>query len=139
MLNEIMRHIRNYFPVRNGYHEGRYIIEDGALDLPFLLEGQYFLIEGSRLNDGVYQYPAFTLIDETFCGCITELAPPADFLALVDEVGEWKSKYETADSASPYIMESFGGYEYEKAKTAAGTAVGWKEQFASRLNTWRRL
>lgn len=139
MLNEIMRHIRNYFPVPNGYHGGKFTIHDGTLDLPFLLEGQYFLIEGSRLNDGVYQHPAFVLNDETFDGWVTELAPPADFLELVNEIQEWQAAYATTDKIGPYSSESFGGYSYTRATNSSGNAVGWKDAFQNRLNTWRKL
>ena len=139
MLYEIMRHIRNFFPVSDGYHGGRFAIVDGTLDLPFMIEGQYFLIEGSRLNDGVYQYPAFVLKDETFDGWITELAVPDDFLRTVEEIEAWQASYATTDKIGPYSSESFGGYSYTRATNSSGNAVGWKDAFSSRLNTWRKI
>ena len=41
MISEVMRHIRNYFQTEE-YIDGTYTIQDGTIDLPFLIEGKYF-------------------------------------------------------------------------------------------------
>lgn len=137
MLYEILRHIRNFFPADNGYHDGQFIITGGSISLPFLRDKQYFLIEGSVLNDGVYKYPATGLEDETFQGTITELRIPKDFLQLVKEIEDWQAKYGT--KVGPYQSESFGGYSYSLATTGSGKSIGWKDAFAGRLNAWRKI
>lgn len=136
MLYEIMREVRNFFAAPNGYREGTFTISGGAISLPFLVSGEYFLVEGSALNDGVHSYPAADLRDETFTGVITELRPPADFLQLVSEIEEYQTK---SGTAAPYQSESFGGYSYTKATNKNGDAAGWRDVFRSRLNVWRKV
>ena len=64
MLYEIMRYCRNFFAVNSKI--GKWEIVGGKIRLPFLLDGQYFLIKGSVFNDGVYKYPAEELTEEKF-------------------------------------------------------------------------
>lgn len=56
MLEEVLLHIHNWFVVAS--HCGKWKIEGGALDLPFLQEGQYYRIVGSVFNDGLHRYVA---------------------------------------------------------------------------------
>lgn len=135
MLCEVMRHIRNFFVVPNAAKEGVFSITDGVIDLPFLLTGQYFLIEGSILNDGVHKYPDI-LTDETFTGRIVPLAIPKDFIAICDEIEEFQRK---SGSASAYVSESFGGYSYTKATNSKGKLASWQDAFGERLNVWRKV
>lgn len=128
MLYEIMKHIRNFF-LSGQYEDGDFVIEDGKVSLPFLKDGQYFLIEGSALNDGVYQYPNSALVDETFSGRISALNVPKAFLNLAEEITAYSGKYE----ATPYTSESFGGYSYTKAHQS------WQSAFSTRLNAWRKI
>ena len=70
MLNELCGSLNNWF-VRGqdgDIKSGKYTIKDGMIEVPFLAEGQYFRIVGSVFNDGIYQYPAYDLIDEVFNG-----------------------------------------------------------------------
>ena len=144
MLDELCAELRNYFigGVSN-IHNGTFTISEGSLEpLPFLQNDQYFRIVGSVFNDGVYQYPATELKDETFTGSIWAMAVPPAVIALSDEIDDWVQA--NADTlASPYQSESFGGYSYSKASggSAGGTggAYGWKDQFASKMARWRRL
>lgn len=114
-------------------HEGTFEIVDGEISLP-LLEGQYFLVEGSILNDGIYQYPG-RLKDEKFDGAIVGLAIPKDFLDLVEEI----TAFCAGAQDGPYVSESFGGYSYTKATDSNGNVASWKQVFATRLNTWRKI
>lgn len=137
MLEEVLRHLRNWFAVC--IHSGTYTIENGVLDLPFLLEGQHFRITGSIFNDGVYTYPSGELTDETFTGDIWALAVPKALLDTVEEISAWQAKANKA--AGPYESESFGGYAYTKAKASdgSGKTATWQSEFKSRLDTWRKL
>ena len=136
MLYEIMKEIRNFFVAPNGYHDGTFTISEGVIDLPFLVSGEHFLIQGSALNDGVYEYPVTDLRDETFAGEITALHPPEEFLRLAAEIEDYQAK---SGSATPYQSESFGGYSYTKATNKNGDAAGWRDVFRSRLNVWRKI
>lgn len=142
MLTELCAELKNYF-LRNreaDIHYGEYTISGGSIDLPFLLNGQYFRIVGSLLNDGVYQYPADGLADEVFTGAVWAMAVPPYVVDLAAEIDAWNAANATA-LASPYTSESFGGYSYTKASgnSESGGAYSWKDQFASRLSKWRRL
>ena len=94
---------------------------------------------GSVFGDGVYQYPASGLKDETFDGAIWSLSVPQAVVNLAEEIEAWQAKNGEA-AAGPYQSESFGGYTYSKAVDAAtGGAVSWQAAFRSRLNDWRKL
>lgn len=143
MLTELCAELKNYFlrNQREDIHNGLFTISGGSIDLPFLLDGQYFRIVGSVFNDGVHRYPAFDLTDEEFSGAVWAMAVPPSVIALSAEIEAWNEKNAEA-LASPYTSESFGGYSYTKATTGGvGTngAFTWRDQFASRLTKWRRL
>ena len=139
MLEQVLMHLKNWFLVPGGIHEGTYTIEDGGIALPFLANGQYFRICGSVFNDGLHKYPASDLKAETFEGAVWALAVPQAVIELAAEIEEWQKKNGEA-SVSPYQSESFGGYSYSKATdSASGGAVTWQSAFRSRLNAWRKL
>lgn len=141
MLAELCAELKNYF-LRNqseDIHNGLFTISDGSIDLPFLLDGQYFRIVGSVMNDGVYQYPVSELADETFSGSIWAMAVPPAVIALAAEIDGW-NKANAEALASPYQSESFGGYTYSKGNSSSGTGgYDWRDQFSNRLNKYRRL
>jgi hypothetical protein len=136
MLERILRHLNNYFIVKDGVHKGTFEVSSGTLDLDFLQNGQYFRIVGSVFNDGVYQYPASELTNETFDGEIDAMAVPKAVIDLSTEIGAWC----TNNPPSAYVSEAFGGYSRTRA-TSGGTGVPatWEDVFRSRLNAWRKL
>lgn len=137
MLEQVLRHLNNWFLVE--IHEGTFTVENGSIALPFLLTNQYFRIVGSVFNDGLHQYPAVDLTDETFTGSVWALAVPKAVIDLSVEIEAWQEKNGDA-SVSPYQSESFGGYSYSKATdSASGGAVTWQTAFRSRLNAWRKI
>lgn len=139
MLEQVLMHLKNWFLVPGGIHEGTYTIEDGGITLPFLANGQYFRICGSVFNDGLHQYPASDLKSETFEGNVWALAVPQAVIDLAFEIEAWQKKNGDA-SVSPYQSESFGGYQYSKSTdSASGGAVTWQSAFRSRLSAWRKL
>ena len=139
MLEQVLMHLKNWFLVPGGIHEGTYTIEDGGSALPFLENGQYFRICGSVFNDGLHQYPATDLKAETFDGTVWALAVPQAVIDLAAEIEAWQTKNGDA-SVSPYQSESFGGYQYSKATdSASGGAVTWQSAFRSRLDAWRKI
>ena len=140
MLEQVLMHLKNWFLVPGGIHEGTYTIEDGGITLPFLENGQYFRICGSVFNDGLHQYPASDLKAEDFDGAVWALAVPKAVIDLSVEIEAWQEKNGEA-VASPYQSESFGGYSYTKrsAGNDSGTLNGWQDAFRGRLNDWRKL
>ena len=141
MLEQILDHIHNYFI--KDVHRGEYKIASNTINLPFLVDGQYFKIVGSIFNDGLHEYPAFNLHDETFEGEIWALAIPNAVINLSREVDDWIEKY-GEQVASPYQSESFGGYSYSKKSSGSQSsnrddAFNWQDVFKSRLNHWRKI
>ena len=140
MLTELCAELKNYF-LRDreaDIHYGEYTISGGSIDLPFLLDGQYFRIVGSVLNDGVYQYPTDSLANEVFTGAVWSMAVPPHVVELSARIDEWSEK--NKDSVeSVYQSESFGGYSYSKAEGANGGFAGWRDVFRSELNKYRKL
>jgi hypothetical protein len=145
MLTELCKEIKNWFDKERYF--GTFVVEDGVLTGNFSLqEGQYFRIVGSVFNDGVYQYPATELVDETFDGAIWAMAVPSEVIALAKEIKEWADKYLGVDSAamSPFNSESFGGYSYSKSGGSSSSgnvdlSGTWQGAFADRLNHWRKI
>lgn len=138
MLEEILRHLHNWFVLPDGIHHGVFKIDGNKIDLPFLNVGQYFRIIGSVFNDGLYRYgdPASDFMPEEFDGTVWALAVPKSVVSLSGEIAEWIDKN---GNASPFSSESFGGYSYSRATNANGDAVGWKDVFKSRLNPYRKI
>lgn len=148
MLTELCQYLKNWFDRNKPKYSGQVVIENGAITSPLgsvaLINGQYFRIIGSALNDGVHKYGDNDLVDETFSGSVWAMAIPPAVVALADDIAAWRAKYESVDSAamSPYTSESFGGYSYSKSVGSSangGNVNSWQSTFASRLNPWRKL
>lgn len=142
MLEQICAFIHNFF--YGDRYSGTFTIENGVLTVDGLIDGQYFRICGSRLNDGVYKYHVDELTDETFTGVVWDMRPPKSFLTLAEEIEAWQTKYGDA-TKGPYQSESFGGYSYS-LKTGTNASGGqdsnagsWQGIFKSQLNQYRKL
>ena len=136
MITEICADIRNYFTDDANKHFGTFEISGGTFaPLDFLKCGQYFRIVGSTFNDGVYQYPAVNLTDETFDGAIWAMKVPPEFIDLCKEIEEFKAN----DKPTNLSSESFAGYSYTRLTDKDGAPAGWKTVFSSRLNKWRKI
>ena len=132
MIESVLQYLNNWFVVAR--YDDTYTIEDGNLTLPFLVNGQYFRVVDSLLNDGVYQYPA-ELADETFNGSIWALAVPKGVITITTEITAWQEKN---GNVGPYSSESFAGYSYSRATNAKGAFMGWQDVFAARLAPWKK-
>ena len=145
MLYEICEHLNNFFDKRNGEYIDRtadtFTISGGLISplSSSLIAGQYIRIVGSLLNDGIYLLPSnftiSTLVNETFTGAIFGLAIPRDLVTLDTEI----TAYVTANPASWYVSESFGGWSGTKATGSNGAPLSWKSVYAARLNRWGKL
>ena len=151
MLQQVCENMCNYFIKER--IDGSYEISDGVISLPFLQDGQRFLIDGSALNDGtMYTYHMdgikddddaveVGLQDETFAGTICALAVPPAVIALSSEVKAWVEKNGDAVS-SPYTSENvIGVYSYTQKTggSGAGGSVSWQDVFRDRLKRWRKV
>ena len=140
MLAELCAELRNWFDKEKLF--GEFHIVNGSLDLSeYAQNGQYFRIVGSVFNDGVYQYPASGLTDESFSGAVWLMAVPPAVVALASEIGEWVGTY-GKDVQGPYVSESVPNYSYTlktSGDASSGGTVTWQNIFASRLNKWRKI
>lgn len=141
MLTELCKELRNWFEHKKIFNT--FTIENGAITVPELQDGQYFRIVGSVFNDGVYKYGEEQLTDEVFTGAVWAMAVPPSVIDLSERISEWINQYGDLVS-SPYQSESFGGYSYTKANSGQGNAnLGsnptWQSSFASELNKWRKI
>ena len=145
MLYEICEHLHNFFDQRDGDYidrtAGTFVISNGVISplSSSLIAGQYIRIVGSLLNDGIYLLPSnftiSTLVNETFTGAIFGLAIPRDLVTLDTEI----TAYVTANPATGYVSESFGGWSGSRATGANGAPLSWESVYAKRLNRWRKL
>lgn len=145
MLEEIMRHIHNWF--LRDIEEGDYTITGGTLYLDFLQDDQYYRIVGSVFNDGLHKYgdAEDVLTSETFHGEIWALAPPKTFIKLCEEIEDWCDANQAALS-SPYTSENvIGVYSYtlksggSSGQSGTSDGVSWQSQFKKYLDPWRKL
>lgn len=144
-LTEICADIKNYFCYEKDIHIGDFSIVNGQISPHLDLPTDYIRIVGSRKNDGVHCLTdtADELIDEgEFHGSVWIMSPPADFLALAQEISDWRDKNCGIDSLamSPFNSENFGGYSYSKSGGASGgEGANWQAAYRSRLNIYRRI
>lgn len=152
ILEQVLWHIHNWF-VRETIPVRGCAIENGSLPASVsskMLDGMWYRIEGSYLNDGLHQYretypqgQTSDLVDETFSGAVSLLAIPKALLLVVEDIGAWQmANGDTVDG--PYASESFGGYTYSlrsdsSANAGGGGLSGWRLAFRDRLNPWRKI
>ena len=149
MVPDVCRYLNNDFTDPQAAIEGEFTIAGGALTPPGVAEGQYFRLEGSLYNDGIYRCPAEGLTDETFAGTVWPMRVPRAVRELAEEISAWVVKYEAA-AMSPYAEERLGDYAYKKAQTVRQASSGrgavwqteqpvWPRVFGYRLRRWRKI
>lgn len=136
-IDTVCGELHNYFEDKRVIDD--YTIENGTIALPFLVDGQYYRITGSKFNDGVYIYheepteePELT--DETFHGGIWAMNLPKAFIELCKEIKDYSES--EAAQPSPYTSENISGfYSYTKASISESS---WQNVFKNRLSRWRK-
>lgn len=162
-LEKVLSHIHNWFPV-GSEQVSDCEISNGSLPASVsgaMLDGQWYRIQGSILNDGLHRHqPSYPqgqssdLVDETFSGTITLLAIPKALLGIAEEIQTWIDDRKAARaylsqtaSKGAYQSESFGGYTYairgdlasNSASGGSGGLSGWQAEFAGDLSPWRKM
>ena len=140
-LTTMCKELKNWFEKEKIF--GTFAIANNEIDLASsnIQSGQFFRIVGSVFNDGVYQYPASELTDETFTGAVWLMAVPKELISIIDDINAWEAEYGAAIN-SPFQSESFGGYSYTKASGNSSDGSGgitWKDRFGSLLDQWRKI
>lgn len=145
-LDALCAMLHNYFNVHHDadIHRGTYTIVNGRIEsLPFLVNGQYFRILGSALNDGVHQYPATDLADETFDGAIWAMFVPRDVLRLAEQIADYNEQVqqlvEAEGERGGFTSESFGGYSYTIGGAAPPGMEAVKADIDAKFLRYRKL
>lgn len=152
MLNEVLNDLNNYFfqytlgLKKNSYSKDVTFTATDTMEADFtdtFIVGEYVLIEGSRLNDGVYLISAIddtsitidttvdiTISTEAEISCtITKLYIPKSFIALLAEIKAFNSGSTTGLSS-----ESQGSRSISYSGDSS-----WKMAFKNRLSQYRKL
>lgn len=146
MISEICGYLHNYFDRDMPSYEGVFTVTDSIVyeggDMS-LQNGQYFKIEGSVFNNGVWQYGVDTLTAETFTGTVQTMAVPPAFLQILSEIEAWQEKNSNLENPamSPYTSESFNNYSYTKSAgdSDASLKPQWALKYGGRLSQWKKL
>lgn len=140
MLEEVLRYVNNRF--ERDARGGRFAVSGGELEMAGLMDGQYYWVEGSVMNDGLHRHPDRGMVDEEFDGRVVLLAIPPAVVAIASEIEEWnEANADVVDG--PFQSESFGGYSYSRESGGTeGNQVGpaaWQAHFGARLRPYRKL
>lgn len=146
MISEICGYLHNYFDRDMPSYEGVFTVTDSIVyeggDMA-LQSGQYFKVEGSVFNNGVWKYGVDTLTPETFTGTVQTMAVPPAFLQILSEIETWQTQNGDLENPamSPYTSESFNGYSYTKGAgdSDASLKPQWALRFGGRLSQWKKL
>lgn len=90
-LYELLVYLRNFFPGLHWQFTGEEITGNRIV-IPGLETGDYYLIEGSRRNNGIHVYGDADLRNETYTGIVTEICVPPEVLAVLEEINTWQEK-----------------------------------------------
>lgn len=142
ILDEICFELKNYFSLHKDRIIGDFSVANGKVVPPLsLLDNQYYRIVGSVFNDGIHRKDDLLIDEPTFHGAVWLMRIPQDILDLADDIEKWMDENAKIID-SPYMSESFGGYNYSKGSNYDGThGLSWKNQsnFSHRLNKYRRI
>lgn len=145
IVEQVMRECNNFF-LSGQSESGKYTIQSGVItpyDPDRWVVGQYIMLEGSLMHDGVYllEDTKITLAGATdepeFIGTIKGLRPPLDFLEVCQDVERFTEKNAKTDPS--LVSESYRGYSYNRATGSTGMPATWRDAFNDRLNPYRRM
>jgi len=142
----VMKECRNFWDVTT--EDGQFSLSGGQIQLCGAYKvGQYILLTGSLLVDGLYQIihkedNSYTLddapIDEEWHGTVYGLRVPADFIRQCMEI----KMFRESEQGQPTIYDSetvLGVHSWSRGKTSTGEMLTWKHVFATGLTPYRRM
>jgi hypothetical protein len=158
MILAVMREVNRFFEV--SIESGDFTLSKGKIQLNGNYKaGQYIILAGSILSDGLYKVVAvengrYTLdlprppacrqagppvVDEKWRGTVYGLAIPSDFLVLCEEIREFQEKNGNSSLVSETVIGVHTWVRGTKTdgNRATGTPITWKDAFADRLNDYR--
>lgn len=146
MLNEVLKYLNRYYKTTDVYTKDVTFTADDTLTADFtdtLIASEYFLVEGTRLNDGVYKVSAnnttsitidttvdLAIISEPeIATTITRLDIPRELLSLVEEIKTYNNG--VVDGVSSETQGS-RSVSYESGSS-------WQNAFSTRLSKYKKL
>lgn len=143
-MEKVLLYIKNYFARTK--EKGTFIIaEEGKIKLKGkYFKGQYILVKGSIMNDGVYiisevlgnEYNVPGLSIEEFEGYVFGLAVPKDIINAYKKLLELE---ETRKGLGIYESEKFNDYTYTMAKGQDGQVKTAFDTIKPSLAPYRRI
>ena len=145
MMFQVCEHVRNFFEVSQ--ENGDFSVSGGKISLENQYKtGQYVLLTGSVLVDGIYKITAvnngaYTLegvdTDEEWTGIVYGLRIPLDFIKLCGEIYDFQEK----EGNSILVSETVLGFHSWSKGTGANKSVpaDWTDRFSNRLNPYRKM
>ena len=150
MLLSVLRHIRNYFD--HTEERGDFSLVDSNIILQGEYKiGQYILITGSILVNGVYKIvdiagklhslesadgTASDIVSENFNGVIYGLVIPPDFLNIVNDI---KAFVDEQGAPTNIRSETNQNYRWESALDKNGNIAGWEQIFSTKLAPFKKM
>jgi len=152
MLNSVLEYLNNYFfkytstAKEYSYAKDITFTTNNTMAGDFtdtFLVGEYVLVEGSRINDGVYLISAIddttitidatvdlTIDTEPQIDCtITKLFIPKQLISLIAEIKDYNTNVTTGIAS-----ESQGN-----RSVSYGGSSGWKSAFSNQLSVYKKL
>jgi len=158
MLNAVIKYLNNpFFKYTNGVPNYQYTVDStftatdtitGTFTDTFIV-GEYILINGTRINDGVYLITAndgtSLTIDATLDIAIstestavattyTKMYIPDEVIALIAEITSYNSNV-----IDGVVSEKQGERSITYGTSSGGGTTGWQSAFGARLSTYRKL
>lgn len=139
MLLTVLKHLNNFYIATE--EVGDYVIQDNVITglKDKYVIGQFIIIQGSMVNDGVYRFNSDTktlldTMDEEFSGTIYGLRIPRELISVVQKIEEW------AISQDPNLsgLQSWSNGSWSESYAMSnGVRAGWEQIFASKLKPYR--
>lgn len=130
-VSHVMNHVRNHFPLIRA--DGAWRATPAGLEGPMALpSGAWIAVTRSAGRDGVYHADESGAFEGlklgSFEGRVWVLNPPADFLALCEEIAQWQADHPrgVSDWSAAGVSRRTSGH-------------GWEKEFAAQLRPWRRM
>lgn len=140
-ITRICAWLKNHFLYKK--YEGTFTLVSGIAPLDSLLDGQYFVIVNSVLNNGVFQNTAESLAKlrpETFTGRIWSMSVPVDFEELIADSNAFEEKVQELGVADKgFSSESFGGYSYSLPSSAPAYLTEWAKRLDRGFSIYRKI
>ncbi len=132
---ELCAYTHNFFDRFDNPVAGAFTFEPDTVP-DGLAPGQYFLVYGSILNDGVHKAGDGDLTAETFNGTVQPMRVPSAFIALAKKIDAYDN---ALPSGGVYVSQSFNGWSGTMATGSDGLPADGLTHYRKEINQWRKM